>query len=302
MRRNRASRTAAKVAAAVLFKAMDPAYGALLPPGLAAAMTELLLADGSLKPRHLWLARRRWYRGFIGFVEGKMAPGHIAYLLLRKRVVQDEVDEALAAGATQVLILGAGLDTLAMRLAPVHPEVTFVELDHPASQKAKRKALEQKGATPPNLRFIAFDLEAGDLGSALADRAGWNVDAKTMVVAEGLLEFLKPETVDCIFAAVATSTGKGSRFLFTYALVDERGRVKLGKMGRLQVAALKARGEGMLWGVPEGGLESYLTSCGYRMLGEPSRFDLAARYLTLAGLSGPLGGVEFVALAEPIRG
>lgn len=301
MRKNRASRTATKVAAAVLFKAMDPAFGALLPPGLVEVSRDLLLADGSLKAWHLRLARQRWYRRIICFIEGKVAPGHIAYLLLRKRVVQDEVDEALTTGATQVLVLGAGMDTLAMRLALMRRDVTFVELDHPASQAAKHKALDQLGAAPSNLHFLAFDLEAGDLATALGELPGWDRDARTIVVAEGLLEFLSPEAVAEVFQTVASSTGPGSRFLFTYALVDEQGHVKLGKIGRLQIAALRARGEGMQWGVPEGGLGTFLAAQGYRNVGDPVRFDLGARYLEPAGVAGPIGQIELVALAEPLR-
>ena len=107
MRKNRPSRTAPKVGAAILYLAQDPQYAALLPTGLVDETEHLLLASGALKPWHLKLARSRLYRWFVDIV----------YLGLRKRFVQDEVEAALADGATQVLMLGAGMDTLCLRLA-----------------------------------------------------------------------------------------------------------------------------------------------------------------------------------------
>jgi methyltransferase (TIGR00027 family) len=300
MRKNRPSRTAPKVGATILYVAQDPRYAALLPAGLTEETERLLLASGALKPWHLRLARTRWYRWFVEAMVSKMAPGHLVYLALRKRFVQDEVESALAAGASQVLIIGAGMDTLCLRLAPDHADVTFVEVDHPASQGMKREAVDRISAGRPNLHLLPVDLEASDLAETLAAHPGWRGDARTMVVAEGVLEYLAAETVVRVFDAVARATGPGSRFLFAYALQDETGRVRIGKVTRLQGAMMKASGEGLRWGVREGDLETFLEAQGYRPFGSPERVDLSERYLAPAGLEGPLGGIEFVALAEPV--
>jgi len=298
MRKNRPSRTAPKIGAAILYVAQDPRYAALLPPGLTVETERLLLAAGALKPWHLKLARSRAYRWFVEGMIRKMAPGHLVYLALRKRFVQDEVESALAAGASQVLIIGAGMDTLCLRLAPEHPDVTFVEVDHPASQGMKREAVDRISADRPNLHFVPADLEAASLPEALEAVAGWDAAAPTVAVAEGLLEYLSPETVDRVFEGVAKATAPGSRFLFCYAHVDETGRVKIGKATRFHSAAMKMYGEGLHWGIREGELEAFLEARGYRTLGPPERIDLSARYLESVGLAGPLGGIELVTLAE----
>ncbi len=300
MRKNRPSRTAPKVAAAVLYLAANPRYAPLLPAGLSEATERLLTAAGALKPKHLERMGKPWYQWLTRTLEAKTSPGHLLYLGLRKRFVQDEVETALAEGATQVLMLGAGMDTLCLRLAPEYPEVTFLEVDHPASQGAKRGAVERIGAERPNLRFLAADLEAGGLAEALAAFPGWRGDARTVVVAEGLLIFLSPEAVDRLFATVRP-LGTGSRFAFSYGVHDDEGRFKLGPVTRfLQGAALKAMGEGLRWGVREGELAAELEARGFRPVGPPERTDLRMRYLVPAGLDGPLGGFETVALAEPV--
>ncbi|HKI86929.1 MAG TPA: hypothetical protein VKA53_09300, partial [Thermoanaerobaculia bacterium] len=59
-------------------------------------------------------------------------------------------------------------------------------------------------------------------------------------------------------------------------------------------------GEGLIRGLPEGGLDAFLSARSYRRMGDPSRFDLATRYLEPAGLGGATGKIEFVALARPV--
>ena len=299
MRANRPSRTAAQVGGVILYVAEDPRYAALLPPGLAEETERLLMAGGGLKPWHVRLVRKRWYRWLVDRLVARMAPGHLVYLALRKRVAEDEVEAALAEGATQVLMVGAGMDTLCLRLAPRHPEVEFFEVDHPASQVMKREAVDRVSGLRSNLHFVPVDLEATDLAEALEAQPAWRIGARTVTVAEGLLAFLSSETVDRLFSAVARATAPGSRFLFSYTQVDETGRVRLGKVTRLQGAALKASGEAMRWGLPDGGLEPFVAERGFHLLPR-ERTDLRARYLTPAGLDGPLGGVELVALAESV--
>ncbi len=300
MRKNRPSRTAPKVGLAVLFVAGEASYAGLLPPGLAEATERLLLAADAIQPKHLRAIRQPRRRRIALAIENRAAPGHALYLALRKRFMQDEVEAAIAGGASQVLVVGAGMDTLCMRLAPDHPGVAFIEVDHPASQPPKRAALERLGALRPNLELLPVDLETTDLAAALAGHAGWRSDARTVVVAEGLLIFLAPETVDRLFAAVARATGPGSRFAFSYGVFDEKGRLKLGPVIRLlQGTILRAMGEGLRGGVREGGFAAFLDARSFRPVGPPERADLCARYLLPVGLDSPLGGFERVAVAEP---
>lgn len=46
---------------------------------------------------------------------------------------------AIEQGARQVLVLGAGFDTLCLRLAPQYPHVRFFEVDHPASTSSRSR-------------------------------------------------------------------------------------------------------------------------------------------------------------------
>ncbi|HLE84281.1 MAG TPA: SAM-dependent methyltransferase [Thermoanaerobaculia bacterium] len=306
MRRDRPSRTAVQVARVVVLLAHEERYAALLPPDLAEAVRGLLIAAGALKERHLRRFRAGWYQRFAHWSEKLAEPGHFLHLGLRKRWVEDETVAALEAGAAQVLVMGAGMDTLALRLAPRFPEVAFVELDHPASQRAKQRAMERAageiGGVPANLRFLAADLAAGvPLGETLAACDAWRPTARSVVVAEGLLMYLAEPVVRAVFEALRGVTGPGSRVLFSYVSRWSDGRLDLGKRSRLLSAVMKLAGEPIVWGTTEDELPGYLAGLGYRLGGGRERFDLRSRYLKPAGLGDEaLGTLEGVAVAERI--
>ncbi|MBR0652077.1 class I SAM-dependent methyltransferase [Roseomonas terrae] len=90
-----------------------------------------------------------------------------AAAVARSRFCDDLIQAAVARGIRQVVVLGAGLDTLAYRGA-VPAEVTVNEMDHPATQTWKRQALVAAGIpVPPAVRFLPIDLGQSTLEEGL---------------------------------------------------------------------------------------------------------------------------------------
>ncbi|HET9767811.1 MAG TPA: SAM-dependent methyltransferase [Thermoanaerobaculia bacterium] len=297
MRRNRPSFSALKVAHAVAFLSHDPEVAALLPPGLAAANEQLLRGSGLLRDGQLRRIESPAFRRFYYFVDSLGAPGQLLFVGVRKRLVADETAAAIAAGCRQLLVVGGGLDTLALRLAQEHPDLTLVEVDHPASQHRKRDALAQLGPLPPNLHLVAEDLAAGDLADALRALPAWDATQPTFVVAEAVLMYLDREAVERTLRELHDVTGAGSTLLFSYLRRDARGRLLLGKRPRLAAMALAAGGEPLRWAVAEGELADLLAAAGWQL--EVERYDLRTRYLGNDGLSHrPLADIEVYALAR----
>lgn len=85
------------------------------------------------------------------------------FVVVRSRFAQDSLELALARGTRQVVVLGAGLDTTALR----NPDVPVFEVDHPDTQAWKRERLAQM-ATPPLLHFVPVDFERESLADKLA--------------------------------------------------------------------------------------------------------------------------------------
>jgi len=85
----------------------------------------------------------------------------------RSRYAEDELNRAISRGATQYVIVGAGLDTYAYRKPD--PNLGVFEVDDPAAQAWKRTRLNAAGiAIPASLAFAPADFEQQKLAEALA--------------------------------------------------------------------------------------------------------------------------------------
>ena len=91
-----------------------------------------------------------------------------AFMVVRSRLAEDELAAAVALGARQYVILGAGLDTFAYRNPYDAGRLRVFEVDHPATQKWKRERLGAgKIEIPPSVTFAPVDFEKQSLGDGL---------------------------------------------------------------------------------------------------------------------------------------
>jgi len=90
-------------------------------------------------------------------------------ILGRARYAEDKLDDAIRRGMSQYVILGAGLDSFALRRLDLAGALRIYEVDHAATQRSKRERLADVGVrVPENLEFVSVDLENGSLQEALA--------------------------------------------------------------------------------------------------------------------------------------
>jgi methyltransferase (TIGR00027 family) len=120
--------------------------------------------------------------------------------------------EALNGGATQLVILGAGLDARAWRLPEAGRARTF-EVDHPATQRYKRA---RAGRATGELHFVPVDFERDSLDARLAE-AGHDAAARTMWIWEGVTPYLPLEATRATLGVVAARSARGSTLAMTYA-------------------------------------------------------------------------------------
>lgn len=126
------------------------------------------------------------------------------------------IDDALRARTTgQLVVLGAGLDTRAWRLAELGRTDVW-EVDHPASQRDKRDRLDAElPTTARSVRFTPVDFAVDDLGAAL-DAAGHDPAAPTTWLWEGVVPYLTPAEVATTLAALSSRTAPGSSLVLNY--------------------------------------------------------------------------------------
>lgn len=293
--------TARKVASDFLFMVEDPEAARFAPVESIRATYDVLQAAGRLKPWMVSLIKAPWYQKFGRGLEKRIIPGQMMHLVLRKRFFDDEVRTAIDEGASQVLVVGGGYDTLCLRLAAKNPDVSFLELDHLPTHREKLRAVESMGATRPNLHFQGADLRECTLDEVLKESTAWDAAAKSVVVAEGVVMYLGLDEVESLLAAVRSSTGRGSRLLLTFLQEEELNRVFSGWLGTTLKYSLHWMGEPIRWGVTEEGIEPLLAIHGYRVLGDEGRYDLRQRYLEpVAKGDQAVSRLERVVVAEPL--
>jgi methyltransferase (TIGR00027 family) len=193
-----------------------PGWRERLPAGLPEYSEALLLVSGQrpFTERALRLSRQPWAVGLADLGE-RVQPGTFEGLGRRKIFMNEQVLAAIDAGAEQVLVLGAGFDTLCLRLAPEHPDISFLELDHPTTGQVKGRAVRELGQ-PDNMRLLSADLGRKNLSAVLLDSDCWNPEVVSVVVAEGLLYYLSRKAVRGLFAELRACSGRGSRVAFSH--------------------------------------------------------------------------------------
>ncbi len=193
--------------------------------------------------------------------------GAMVHFPLRKRFVEDQVR---AAGVQQLLVVGAGLDSLAVRL--VHDtEMRCVEGDHPATGHVKVRAVNGSGLAHERLELIQADLAKVPLSEALTGST-WDSSVAGVAVAEGLLMYLDDSAVRGLFRALHELMPPGSRFVFSWLRAGPDGPVMTGWIR----SVIAAGGEPMRWWIRDKELAGFAAELGWRLL---PAVDLRVTYL-----------------------
>ena len=126
-----------------------------------------------------------------------------------------EIDAAVRdAAAPQLVILGAGLDGRAWRMPELADAVVF-EVDHPDSQREKRKRIATLEQTAKAVRFVAVDFAQDDLEQALT-AAEHDPTRPTTWVWEGVVMYLTRSAIEATLAIIARRSLPGSRLIVLY--------------------------------------------------------------------------------------
>jgi methyltransferase (TIGR00027 family) len=196
-------------------------------------------------------------------------------VVARTRLIDEQMSAAVA-GVSQVLILGAGFDTRGHRL-PGLAAVPVFEVDHPDTQTAKRRALKR---TPPggkDIRYVAVVFGQDDLASSLI-AAGFRPAESTLVLWEGVTNYLDAKSMDATFRTLAQALGPSSPVLFTYVhrgMLD--GSVRFDGAGTTMRAVRRA-GEPFTFGFDPDQLPGYLAQRGFELEYDSTVEDAGAAY------------------------
>ena len=283
MIKDKPSRTAYKVAMNIVTLGAKPGMDMVLPPDIVQTTKELLLVSGAAGAKTIkWSDSPKMVSVYEAF--DWMLPGQFEAFAHRKAFCEQQVRAGIGAGATQILILGAGYDTLGWRLAPEFSDVKFFEIDHPATACLKAKGIDAMGSRD-NLILIAEDLGKKKLVDTLKPKVLWDKNSRIVVVAEGLVMYLSSKAVRDLFNQCAVISGAGSRLAFSYIPTGVDGRPDAGRWTGLMLWLQKMSGEPWIWSIKPEELGKFLEETGWAITP------------TLQGTTNK-HGVEFYTLAQ----
>ncbi len=266
----------------------------MLLPG-SAELTRKLLAMAGPAWWFNFALRHKWWRARLFAAERYFLPGIFLHFFARKRLLDEIAQEALKAGCRQIVILGAGLDTLAWRLQAANPDILCIELDHPATQGAKTAL---RDASPKETPVLApADLMHASPSSILSVIPGYDATQSTLFIAEGLLMYLPPARVSEIFRDLAAFAVPGSRFAFTWMEAHPNKPLAFHQSGRAIDWWLRWRREPFQWELPRAEVATFVETHGWHLSALSSPDELRRRFLLPHGLEKePLAEGESVAL------
>ncbi|OBI16589.1 methyltransferase [Mycobacterium sp. E2327] len=288
MARNPAAQTAFGPMVLAAVEHNEPAGRRLVDDDLA----ELFLP----RPLRLLAGATRWGPARRLMIRGSefTGPGLWANLACRKRFIDDKIAAALG-DADAVVILGAGLDTLAYRLTR-RARIPVFEVDLPVNIARKAKTVRRVLGEPPlSVRLVALDFERDDLLTSLAEH-GYRPDYRAFLVWEGVTQYLTEDGVRRTLEGLRAAA-PGSRIVFTYVrrdFIDGSHRYGTRTLYR------NVRERHQLWhfGLNPDEVAGFIGEYGWRLVEQAGPHELVARYVRPAGRKLGASQLEWSAYAE----
>ncbi len=260
------SSTAQLVAKATLLRSYYGEAKVLLSPETPALCEAFLRATSRSGERFTRWIRHRGLRAVLLSLEKTIKPGLSLHYLIRKAIIEESVVTSIEKGnVRQVVMFGAGFDTLCWRLHRRFSNVSFIELDSKALLEKKSRGLLTVGVTGNNLCLQPLTIGSGCIPKTLLECPLYSRDAPTCFVAEGLLMYLDSAAREDLFSFIGQAK-HGSHFIFTFLIPGgayQREDLPLG--AALAEYWLRAEGETYQWEISSQNLSALCESNSFEL-------------------------------------
>jgi methyltransferase (TIGR00027 family) len=194
----------------------------------------------------------------------------------RSRIAEDALSSAVERGVRQIVVLGAGLDTFALRNSQLAMELRIYEVDHPATQAWKRERLaEAQIAIPASLVFVPVDFEQDNLGEKLA-AAGFQHNAPAFFTWLGVVPYLTEDAISNTMDYIANI--ENSEVVFDYMEPADAFSEELRQMEKARAEQLEKMGERSATRFEPAALATILRLHGFSAIEDISYTEIASRF------------------------
>ena len=256
MKKDAVSSTALTVLQGLLYTSRKPEFSHLVSEETQAAC-EALLSHSHEGRKRLRQLQSRLFLASVPLAERLIMPGLTLHYSLRKKCIEEYTRAAVERGVTQVINLGAGFDTLAFRLAREFPNVSFIEVDHPATQRHKAEAFQ---ALDSPCHLLPVDFVTQNLDQQLSAADIYAPEKSTLFISEGVLMYLAEQDVRALFSGLKRISGNQMEVIFTYLDPSEDN-----SNGPLLAWYLKLKKEQLHWSITRRSLGEFLSPLGYEL-------------------------------------
>ena len=193
-------------------------------------------------------------------------PGVSNAIVARTRFIDDCLEAAIVDGIRQLVILGAGYDTRAMRFKALKESVAVFELDHPSTQNKKLERIEKHLKEDRfHVRYISIDFSKEDLAKKLF-ACGYDETLKTLFIWEGVTYYIPATAVDTTLSFISRHSPSQSSVIFDYfpsAVAD--GTTDLEEALALR-EGLRQIGEEIVFGISPDRINEFMQIRGFSVI------------------------------------
>ncbi|MBN2085732.1 MAG: SAM-dependent methyltransferase [Anaerolineales bacterium] len=235
------------------------------------------IAESILPAAARVVVRIPWMRKL--FMDRLFPAGIYEYVLARTKELDAAFVEAIDARFDQIILLGAGFDTRALRFADRNRGTRIFELDVPATLDPKVEILRRKRIPiPDELAFVRINFDREDLAAALA-KAGFQFGRKSLFLMEGITMYLTAQALDRTLEFVRQNAAPGSRVVFDYIYASVLRRENRFHGEREIFETVARAGEGWTFGLEDGEVKAFLAQRGFQLLAHYTPDQLQKKYL-----------------------
>ncbi len=205
-------------------------------------------------------------------------PGMYEYIVARTKYFDSVMEKAIGNGIEQILIFGAGYDSRGIRFIGNHQNISIYELDSPITQTAKIDQFEKRDIiTPSNVIYIPIDFIKESLEEKLLE-AGFDKGKKSLFLLEGLVMYLRPESVDSTFRIIDEFSTNDSEIVFDhiYLSVLKRENEQFGEKEIYRT--VKSANEEWTFGIEIGSINTFLEEYQFHVVEELGPGELQEKY------------------------
>ena len=211
----------------------------------------------------------------------------------RSRIAENALSGAVERGVLQIVILGAGLDTFALRSPRGARQIHIYEVDHPATQAWKRERLaEAQLAFPQWLTFVPVDFERDDLGERLAG-AGFQQNSPAFFSWLGVVPYLTQDAIGRTLDYIASI--QNSEVLFDYMEAPQAFSEEMRALVTKRTEQLEKMDERWASRFEPADLAAILRSHGFRDIEDVNFHEIKSRFgHAVQGLAAGQAGLHVV--------